>query len=423
MFIRRSCCRFLLCLAVVHSALATCFAQSPQKDIEALKKQAPRVFLDCDYCDMDFIRTEITFVNYVRDRKDAQVHVLITTQPTGSGGTEYTLAFSGQQEFAGRDDMLKYASNKTDTSDEVRKGLANALKIGLIHYAGKTPIASRIAISFLDKTSPTAVEDKWKFWVFSVSVGGSFSGEQSQRYSSLRGSLSANRITPSLKIRSSYSASKYTDKFSFGDERIVSTSKSQNLSMLAVKSISNRWSAGCYFSASSSTYSNIKTSINPAPAIEFNWFPYSESTRRQLRFMYKPGFRAYRYREETIYDKTSENLWGQAFSATLELKEKWGFISNTFEAFHYFNDWHKNHLENYGQLSLRIFKGLSFNIYGSFSRIHDQLSLPKGGATLEEVLLRRRQLATSYSYYGSISFSYTFGSIYSNVVNPRFGNY
>jgi hypothetical protein len=413
----------LSCVAIAYAIPATGFSQNQASDIEMLKKAAPRVFLDCDYCDMDYIRTEITFVNYVRDRKEAQIHVLITTQPTGSGGREYTLAFSGQQEFAGHDDVFKYASSSTDTSDEVRKGLVGVLKIGLISYAGKTPIASRISISLMDKTKPTSVDDKWDSWVFSLSGGGSFSGEKSQRYSSLRGSFSANRITPALKIRSSVSANKYTDRFSFEGETIVSTSKSRYLNFLIVKSISNRWSVGSYLTANSSTYSNLKFSISPAPAIEFNWFPYSESTRRQLRFMYKPGLSAYRYREETIYDKTSETLWGETFSVTLELKEKWGSISNAFEAFHYFNDWHKNHLETYSEISLRVFRGLSFNIYGNFSRIHDQLSLPKGGATLEEVLLRRTQLATNYSYYASIGISYTFGSIYSNVVNPRFGGY
>jgi hypothetical protein len=44
------------------------------------------------------------------------------------------------------------------------------------------------------------------------------------------------------------------------------------------------------------------------------------------------------------------------------------------------------------------------------------------GASLEDVLLMRKQLATSYEYYFSIGLSYTFGSIYSNVVNPRFGS-
>ncbi|MBI5325982.1 MAG: hypothetical protein HZB41_12040, partial [Ignavibacteriae bacterium] len=58
--------------------------------------------------------------------------------------------------------------------------------------------------------------------------------------------------------------------------------------------------------------------------------------------------------------------------------------------------------------------------YGGFSMIHDQLYLPKEGATLEEILLRRKALETTYSYFVSFGLSYTFGSVYSNVVNPRF---
>jgi hypothetical protein len=39
-----------------------------------------------------------------------------------------------------------------------------------------------------------------------------------------------------------------------------------------------------------------------------------------------------------------------------------------------------------------------------------------------EVLLRLRELATEYSFDFGVGLSYTFGSIYNNVVNPRFGN-
>ena len=46
----------------------------------------------------------------------------------------------------------------------------------------------------------------------------------------------------------------------------------------------------------------------------------------------------------------------------------------------------------------------------------------KGGASLEEVLLQRRQLETTYNYFFQVGFSYSFGSIFSNVVNPRFGS-
>ena len=183
----------------------------------------------------------------------------------------------------------------------------------------------------------------------------------------------------------------------------------------------DHWSIGTWITASSSTYNNIDIALNPAPAVEYNFFSYSESTRRQLRFLYRLGYSFRRYREETIYDKISENLLSESLSVTLELKERWGSISTSLEGFHYFHDFSKYRVEIYSDLELRIFKGLSLNLFGAFSAIHDQLSLPKGGATVDEVLLRRRELETHFDYFASIGFSYTFGSVYSNVVNPRFG--
>jgi hypothetical protein len=112
----------------------------------------------------------------------------------------------------------------------------------------------------------------------------------------------------------------------------------------------------------------------------------------------------------------------ESLSITLELKQTWGSVEASLEGSHYFHDFNKNRLVLYSELSLRLLKGISLRLYGRVSRIRDQLSLPKGEATTEEVLLRRRQLATQYYYWTSIGLSYTFGSIYSNVVNPRFGN-
>lgn len=59
---------------------------------------------------------------------------------------------------------------------------------------------------------------------------------------------------------------------------------------------------------------------------------------------------------------------------------------------------------------------------GGASLIHDQLNLVKQDLTTDEILLQRKELATQYQFFTSFGFSYTFGSIYNNVVNPRFGN-
>jgi len=86
------------------------------------------------------------------------------------------------------------------------------------------------------------------------------------------------------------------------------------------------------------------------------------------------------------------------------------------------HDIDKKRIQLYANLSLRLVEGLSINFSGGVSRINDQLFLAKKGATQEEILLRRTQLATSYSYWGFIGLSYTFGAIFNNIVNPRFGD-
>jgi len=151
-------------ICILFVILAPClYSQTEQENIEELKKKAPNIFIDCDFCDVDYIRTEITFVNYVWDRKEAQVHILVTRLITGSGGWEYTLSFIGQKEFEGMNNTLKYYSSKDDTKDDIRKELVEVLKKGLMPYIANTPIADFVSISFKEKVKPTDVEDKWNF--------------------------------------------------------------------------------------------------------------------------------------------------------------------------------------------------------------------------------------------------------------------
>src|SRR5207253_8521311 len=115
-------------MRMLSLAAAWAFAVSPlaaQDSTRSAQASALRVFLDCPdtFCDFDYYRTEITFVNWVRDRTFAQVHILVTTQPTG-GGQEYTLSFIGLERFAGAVDTLRWTSRAADTQDERRKGLA-----------------------------------------------------------------------------------------------------------------------------------------------------------------------------------------------------------------------------------------------------------------------------------------------------------
>jgi len=385
------------------------------------KNSAPRVYLDFARGDQDYIRTEIPFVNYVRDRTEADVHVLVTMQTTGSGGTEYTIAFLGRGEFESVSGNLIYASSKTDTEDEVRKGYVSVLKMGLIPYVARTPIRDLLSIEYKEKIQPTDVLDPWKFWVFSLSVGGELHHESQAKSQMLWFNASANKITPDLKIRLGLSTYFARDEFQYEEELIDSHSREFDLAGLFTKSLGEHWSAGIYASGSSSTFRNLKSKISPAPVVEYNIFRYSESTRRQLRFMYKIGFDFVRYREETIYDKVEERLFGEALSATVEVKEPWGTLEASLEGSHYFHDLKKNRVEFNAEAAVRILKGLDFTVDLHYERVRDQLSLAKGDLSLEEILLRRREMATDYDLGLEVGLSFTFGSIFSNVVNPRFG--
>ena len=154
--------------------------------------------------------------------------------------------------------------------------------------------------------------------------------------------------------------------------------------------------------------------------MEYNIFPYSESTRKQLTLQYTVGINSFRYRDTTIFEKISEVRPNQTLTASISTTQPWGSMSGSIEGANYLDDFSKRRLVLFNSINARLFKGFSFNLFGSVSLLRDQLYLARGGATDEEILLQRRQLSTSYSYFAGAGLSYTFGSIFNNVVNPRF---
>lgn len=403
---------------------STLKAQSNQS---LIKEDAPRIFIDCGYCDMNYIKEQIPIVNYVRDRNDADVHVLYTSQSTAAGGKDYILYFIGQNKFQNVNDTIKYQINQTDTDDLARGKMVNALKFGLVRYVARFKASDYMKISFnmpIQKEE-TPVDD-WNYWFFTASARSSFSGEQNHKYLYLNTSLSANRVTEDLKLSFKVNSNYNENKFTFDDgvtkQDILSASRNQNFTAYMVKAINPQWSWGAWVGGSSSTYSNIEFSTYIAPGIEYNIFPYSVSNEKQLRIDYRLRHTFTNYSEETIFFKKKDNLWSHSLEANLTLIKPWGSVSIGSEAGNYLHDFNLYELSIDGSLSLKLLKGLSVSLYGGYSKINNQLSLRREGASLEEVLTQRRQLETSYNYWGGFGISFSFGSIYNNIVNPRFGS-
>jgi len=296
------------------------------------------------------------------------------------------------------------------------------MKLGLIRYAAHTPIADQLSISYSAPEAKEKVVDKWNNWFFSTSLNGMFNGQQSYNSTNIFWSLAANRVTKDIKLNFTLSGSYYQSRTQSGDVNYFSVSRSENFNSKIIFSIDDNWSWGIFGSGYSSTYSNIDFSAGLSPAIEYNIYPYNESTRRVLRVGYKPTFSYSNYHDTTIYYKMDQFLTSENLSLTLDQKEPWGSASITVYGSHYFHDIKKYNTGIYGSVSIRIIEGLSATWYASYSRQHDQLSLPIAGASAEDILTQRRELESNYSYYASVGLSYSFGSIYNNIVNPRFGS-
>ncbi len=394
------------------------FSQETPGKTDTLRKEALNVYMEAT----DYIRREIPYVNYVRDIGDAAVYVISTSQRTGSGGNEYTYFLVGQNRFSGMNDTISFVTTPDETPEGFRMKEVNTLKMGLMRFVAKTPLSRFINISFTAPLTQTVSTDRWNSWVFKGSMNGYLNGEKTYKSHYISGNLSAARITEAWKMNFSTNMNTNHSKYLIEDETIRSSSESASASALIVKSLSDHWSVGGSLRVGSSSYSNQKFGFNVMPGIEYDLFPYSESTRRQLRVLYSAGFKREHYRDTTIYNKTRENLWVHSLETSYEVVQKWGSIDCSIEYANYLHDWSKNNISFNGYLNLRIAKGLSFTFGGGASLIHDQLSLVKADLSYDEILLQRRQMATNYEYFTSFGITYTFGSIYNNVVNPRFGN-
>ncbi len=419
----------LLVISFCITPLATPLAaQNNSAAADTSSEETIRLFLDCRRCDRSFIRTNIQFVNYVRNQEDADVHLLINRARTGSGGTEYTLRLIGRKSFDGQDRRLTFNSVQSDTEDEERKGLVQYIKIGLLPYLADTPAMEKLNITYEageNQSQISAGDDPWDYWVFELNGNMFLDGEESRKTVRLSGGASADRVTEEWKFQSffnyNYNKRSFSETDSLGDTTTRSFITRGFFSRVElVKSLGDHWSAGITGHSFSSTRNNIDLGYSVKPAIEYNIFPYSDYSEKEISFIYGIGPSWYNYDEITIFNKRRELLVQQELQSRMEFVQPWGEIEGRLNASTYLHDLSKNQVRFNLELDIRIYRGLSVNLSGRYAIINDQLSIPAGDISDAEQLLNLRQQATSYSYGGSVGLEFSFGSIYNNIVNPRF---
>jgi hypothetical protein len=396
---------------------------------EPQRSDALKIFIDCDRCDRTFIKESIPYVNYINHRDDADVFIIMTRRSTGGGGTEHLISFSGQKNYTGINDTLVFFDPPNSSSDFTRQGQTNTLSMGLMRYVARTPLSQNIRINYREplgrgrQLSQVVEDDPWNSWVFRLSSRGSLNKDQNYGTITSNNSLSADRVTPEFK-------SEFDIRFDFRERSITTegvTSKYtiQNdfrFQTLQVKSISPHFSVGANMSAASSQYGNIKYELNFNPAVEYNFFPYSESFMRQVRVQYAVQIGYNNYLDTTRYFKMEEMIYRHQLAVAIGFNQQWGSSNFSIRGGHFLNDASFWSFNMNGDIEWRVFRGLalSFNVRAAI--IRDDRAVLKGDASVEEVLLQLRKLSSTYSYQAGFGLSYSFGSIYNNVVNPRFSS-
>ena len=387
-----------------------------------------RVFLDCQFggCDRNFFINELPFALWTQDRLDGDVHLLITRIGTASGGGEYTLTFLGQRRFAGRLDTLVTQLPPNTTEDVRRRELARMMKLGLVPYLTRLPGQERFALTYTAPANAPAapalntVEDPWNLWVYRIRGNGGGAAESRASNYELTSNVSASRITEEWKV-TFWGGQEYRfNRFKLSDstERRFVLRNADGGARI-VRSLSDHWSVAGRANAGFTEFRNQDLYGALEAAAEYNLFPWQEATSRQFLGILTIGGRYFDYTEETIYGQRTEFRPVARAIVAGESRQTWGTIDAALRFTQYLHDAKINSLSFNGRTNIRLTRGLSLELRGEAAKVNDQLFLARGSASDDEVLTRQRALATAYRLNGGVGISFTFGSIYNSIVNPR----
>lgn len=392
----------------------------------------PAVFLDCQSrpnCNQTQFRTEITFVNWVRDRVDSDVHVIFTSQPLGGGGRQFTLDFVGRRALDGLNDQLTFLAEPQHVDAEIMDGLARTLRIGLLRYAVQTGMGRSLDVRF---TAPPAgatgvsgngslPEDPWNQWSFRLSVSGDMDFRETRTSSRINPQFDADRVTDHWKINFQTRVDLRRARRDLADGRSVRDDRNDwRLTGLIVKSVGEHMGIGVDTDFRNSLQRNQELRARVNPAVEYNYFPYSEATRRQFIAHYSIGVEHSEYVERTVFGVDRETLPLHRLGVQYRVREAWGNAGMGLDANQYLHDAGFYAFGISSDLNYRIVRGLELTVSAGASITNDNFFTPAGDISDEDILLGRQNLPSSYRYEASMGLSYRWGSTFASVVNNRF---
>ena len=381
------------------------------------------LFIKCDRCDNNFLKNEINYVNHVREQGLADIQLFIYRNRNANNGNRYSLDFIGKNNFLDKKLSLVLDTNPRLTRDEIRNALKRKIDIGLVYFLIETDISDKINISYdsiiNNSNSYESSSDKWKNWVFQSAGEVNFENETSRKESNIRIELDADKVTDKIKLQFDIDFERSNNKYENDNNIFISKRNKKSFGAKSVWSINNKWSAGFNAGASGDTYQNIDFRYYIMPAIEYSFFPYDEFVRREMVINYRIGYGYRNYIEETIYNKLDEHVYLHQLAFETRFRQPWGEIYTNLRGKTFLQDPSKNSFSLDSWFSIRIFEGLAVRFGGEIEIIRDQLSLPKGNASIEDLLLQQQEIATDFRSEFRIAIGYTFGSAFNNYLNSR----
>ncbi len=379
-----------------------------------------KVFLSCR-CDDDFIKQNTLVFDYVRDRTLSDIEVFVFEITNASGGRNYSFEYKGKNNFQNIENKISTDIPKNLTFSEAREQLLKTYKLGMVYFMQNTAFQNQLEVTFHDveTKSDELTTDQWKNWVFEVSGSFNFENETSIKEEEYNLGLGVDRVTEMWRVRSDFGMRRSVKFFSGDEENYSSERKRTFFSGSVVRSLSNHFSTGFFGYYLNDTFRNYRSFVNFSPALEYNFIPYAEVLTREVTLAYKVGYNFYEYFEKTIYGFLNQKMFNQSLTLNLRYREKWGSVYSYLVASQFLDQPDQNRLTLNNNINLRIVRGLSLRISGNFQLIRDQINLPSGEASIEDLLLRQRQISTDFQNRISLGLSYTFGSIFNNIVNTR----
>jgi hypothetical protein len=389
---------------------------------------ALRVYLDCATfrCDRDRFRREITFVDWVREPQDASLHIIMTSERAGSG-TRFLFDFMGRRALDGFTDRHAYGAGATDVEEETLTGLTQTLRLGLVRFVALAGYTDALRVEAGEDVgggraaSAEEVRDPWNYWVFSTRFSADLEREDREESDEFSISASANRTTEAWKIDLSFRGQKNRRKYALTDTTSFTSERDDwSADVVIVKSLSDNWSVGASADMGTSTRLNQDFQFEILPAVEWNYYPWQDASRRRFVVLYALGGQYLDYEEQTIFLKDTQTVWRHRVDVSYRAQETWGNARLGLEANQILDDMEKYSFQVNGRVEYRLIRGLSLSLQGNYEIIHDQIYLSGQGLSPEEILTRQRQLETGSRVSLDVGVSYRFGSIYNSIVNSRF---